>query len=210
MRARLVHERTVELDADWLRRRFASAAPPAGAVYGDEGARPDPGPLTPASVLVPIVARADALTVLFTRRTEHLKDHSGQVSFPGGRAQAGDVSPEETALRETEEEIGLARARVELLGRLPEYRTRTGFRVTPVVGLVAAPFDLRPHPYEVEEVFEVPLSFLLDPANYQRHSREFQGRTAHFFAIPYGAHYIWGATAGMLVNFYRFLATARA
>ena len=210
MRARLIHEGTVELDAVWLRRHFAAATPPAGSVYGDEGVRPGPQALTPASVLVPIVERAEELTVLFTRRTAHLKDHSGQVSFPGGRSQAGDPTPEATALRETEEEVGLSPQRIELLGRLPEYHTRTGFRVTPVVGLVATPFELQPDPFEVEEVFEVPLSFLLDPAHHQRHTREFQGRRVQYFAIPYRSHYIWGATAGMLVNFYRFLATARA
>lgn len=209
MRARLVHQGIHELDPDRLRRIFTASPLSGKAVCGDEGARPDPGSLTPASVLVPIVAREEQLTVLFTRRTAHLRDHSGQVSFPGGRAEPGDPSPEATALRETAEEIGLAPERVELLGRLSEYRTRTGFRVTPVVGLVAAPFELRPDPFEVEEVFEVPLSFLLDPANHRRHAREFQGRTVRYFAIPYGSHYIWGATAGMLINLYRFFAATR-
>lgn len=175
-------------------------------IYGDQDARPDASSLKAASVLLPIVMRPHELTVLFTRRTDLLKDHSGQVSFPGGRVEARDASPEATALRETQEEIGLAPDRVELLGRLADYHTRTGFRVTPVVGLVTPPFELSPDATEVEEVFEVPLSFLLDPANHQRHSRVFQGRQVHYYAIAYREHYIWGATAGMLVNFYRHLA----
>jgi 8-oxo-dGTP pyrophosphatase MutT (NUDIX family) len=206
MRATLFLEEPVELDLDWLRRHFASAALPAEPVYGDQGARPEPEALQPASVLLPIVARDTELTVLFTQRTAHLKAHSGQVSFPGGRAEPHDPSPEATALRETHEEIGLDPRHVELLGKLPEYRTRTGFRVTPVVGVVAPPFELSPDAYEVEEVFEVPLSFLLDPRNHLRQSREWQGELRWFFAIPYGERYIWGATAGMLVNLYRYLA----
>lgn len=206
MRATLVRDTALELDLAWLRRHFASAQPSAEPVYGDQGARPDPQSLTPASVLVPIVARSPELTVLFTQRTAHLKDHSGQVSFPGGRAEPHDASPEATALRETHEEIGLDPRHVEVLGRLPEYRTRTGFRVTPVVGIVTPPFELMPDAFEVETVFEVPLSFVLDPGNHLRHSREWQGELRWFFAIPYQAHYIWGATAGMLVNLYRYLA----
>jgi len=161
--------------------------------------------LTPASVLMPIVERADELMMLFTRRTAHLRSHSGQISFPGGRAEPADPSPESTALRETQEEIGLAPERVRLLGRLADYSTRTGYRITPVVGAVATPFELRPDAGEVDEVFEVPLSFLLDPRNHQRHSRVFQGETRWFYAIPYRDYYIWGATAGMLVNLYRHL-----
>lgn len=191
---------------DWLRRHFATALPAAESLYGDEGARPGRELLVPASVLVPIVERAEGLTVIFTQRAAHLKDHSGQVSFPGGRAAPGDPSPEATALRESREEIGLDSARVELLGRLADYHTRTGYRITPVVGVVAPPFDLTPDASEVEEIFEVPLAFLLDPANHQRQSREWQGELRWFFAIPYRRHYIWGATAGMLVNLARHLA----
>ncbi len=209
MRATLVRDGLLELDVAWLRRHFATAAPPGETIYGDPGARPDDPALTPASVLMPIVARAEELTVLFTRRTAHLKAHSGQVSFPGGRAEPRDGSPEETALRETREEIGLEAACVELLGRLSEYRTRTGFRVTPVVGVVSPPFELRIDAYEVDEVFEVPLSFLLDPAHHERHTREIQGRPVQYFAISWRGHTIWGATAAMLVNFYRYLASAR-
>ena len=154
--------------------------------------------LTPAAVLFPIVQRGSGHTVLLTQRTVHLRDHAGQISFPGGRVEADDPSPVHTALRETEEEIGLAREHVEILGFLPEYHTGTGFRVTPVVALLTPPFELAPDPFEVAEVFEVPLAFLLDPANHKRHSLHYRGALRHFFAMPYGDYFIWGATAGMI------------
>lgn len=174
---------------------------------GDDPERlPPPGStLTPAAVLVPLVSRPDGLQVLLTQRAAHLNDHAGQVSFPGGRVEPGDASREMTALREAEEEIGLARQRVELLGRLPEYHTITGFSVTPVVGYVEPPFDLRLDDFEVAEVFEVPLAFLLDPANHQRHTYLYQGRSRSYWAVPYQGRFIWGATAAMLVNFHRAL-----
>ena len=206
MRATLSPEDPVVVDAAGLRRRMAAAAP-VEMLYGDQGIDPErAASRRPASVLVPVVDRDAGLSVLLTRRTAHLKDHSGQIAFPGGRAEPGDPDAEATALREAEEEIGLARSRVELLGRLSDYHTRTGFRVTPVVGLVAPPFELRLDAFEVDEAFEVPFAFLLDPANHQRHRREFQGRMVPFYAIPYRDYYIWGATAGMLVNLYRMLA----
>jgi len=213
MRAILTHERrgpaaSVELDLVEIRRRLGAAAPAAEALAGDLGAAGEGVALTPASVLVPIVAHSEALTVLFTRRTAHLRTHSGQVSFPGGRVEPQDAGPAQTALRETQEEIGLAPERIELIGMLPEYHTRTGYRITPVVGVVAPPFTLRADAQEVDAVFEVPLSFLLDPRNHQRHSRAFQGRMISYFAMPYGEHYIWGATAAMLVNLYRQLVHA--
>ena len=192
-----------------LRRSFAAAAPASASIYGDEGPRPDPATLRPAAVLVPIVSRQPGLTVLFTRRATHLKDHSGQVSFPGGRVHAADASPEATALRETREEIGLDAAHIELLGRMPEYYTRTGYRITPVVGIVTPPFHMQADANEVEEIFEVPLAFLLDRANHQRQSREWQGETRWFYAMPYQGHHIWGATAGMLVNLSNHLAQGR-
>jgi 8-oxo-dGTP pyrophosphatase MutT (NUDIX family) len=192
------------MDVARLRDRLKRALP-TDAVYGDEGVgRERAG--TVAAVLVPIIAHPGGLTVLFTQRTAHLKAHSGQVSFPGGRAEPGDASPEETALRESEEEIGLPRDRVEVLARLPEYFTRTGFRVTPVVGLIEPPLELKPDPGEVEAVFEVPLAFLLDTRNHQRHTREFQGAMVGYYAMPYGNRNIWGATAGMVVNLSRALA----
>ena len=154
--------------------------------------------LTPAAVLFPIVLREAGQTVLLTQRTAHLRDHAGQISFPGGRVEDVDLSPIHTALRETEEEIGLCRECIEILGFLPEYRTGTGFRVTPVVGLVKPPFELVLDPFEVAEAFEVPLSFLLDPANHKEHSLHYRGALRHFFAMPYGDYFIWGATAGMI------------
>jgi len=190
-----------------LRRRLATS-PPLASVYGDDGSRGDPAAMVSAAVLVPIVARPQGLTVLLTQRTEQLKQHSGQISFPGGRTDPGDPSPEFTALREAREEVGLAAERVEVLARLADYLVRTGFRVTPVVGLVTPPFDLAPDPREVADVFEVPLAFLLDPANHRRETRELNGRTVGFYVVDYGARRIWGATAGMLVNLYRQLAAA--
>ena len=161
--------------------------------------------LTPAAVLVGLVDRPGGLTVLFTQRTNHLLHHAGQISFPGGHTDPGDDSPEETALRETEEEIGLHRRHVETIGRLNQYVTRTGFSIIPVVALIKPPFELTPDPEEVEEAFEVPLDFLLDPANHQRHSREIGGQIREFHATPYREYYIWGATAGMLINLYEVL-----
>ena len=163
--------------------------------------------ITAAAVLVPLVARQEGVTVLLTRRTEHLHRHAGQISFPGGRIETSDTSPEAAALRETEEEIGLGRRHIELLGRLDLYRTRTGFEVTPVVGWVTPPFELAPDRFEVAEVFEVPLDFVVDRRNHERHSREWQGITRHFYVLPYGGYYIWGATAGMLVNLAERLAS---
>ena len=171
-------------DLTWLRQYFSQARSPEGTLYGDQDARPAAEGLREASVLVPIVARQDQPTVLFTQRTAHLKNHSGQISFPGGRTEADDEGPEGTALRETWEEVGLPPGRVELLGRLSEYHTRTGYRITPVVGIVQPPFDLKPDANEVAEVFEVPLAFLLDERNHQRHTREHEGQQRAYFAIP--------------------------
>jgi len=192
------------IDLAGLRQRLARPGP-AASVYGDDGAGREGAAATVAAVLVPVVSHPKELTVLFTRRTAQLRSHSGQVSFPGGRAEPGDADAEVTALRETEEEIGLPRARVEVLARLPEYMTRTGYRVTPVVGLVAPPLELAPDAREVDEIFEVPLAFLLDPANHRRESREFQGRLATYYILQYETRVIWGATAGMVVNLYRRL-----
>ena len=192
------------MDVVELRARL-KRAPPAYAVYGDDGTEGRDAASTPAAVLIPLIIRQE-LTVLFTQRTAQLKNHSGQVSFPGGRAEPGDASAEFTALRETEEEIGLAMKRVEVLARLPDYRTRTGFRVTPVIGLVAPPLELAPDPREVAEVFEVPLAFLMEERNRQRRTREFQGQQVGYYVFEYGERVIWGATAGILVNLNRMLA----
>lgn len=191
-----------ELDADTLRARFLHGR--VSGVVREEGLRSDM-PLRPAAVLVPVVARPESLTVLLTRRTEHLHHHPGQISFPGGRVEETDLTPVMTALRETEEEIGLDPDRVELLGELPQYCTGTGFRVTPVVGLVHPPFDLKLDAFEVAEAFEVPLAFLLDPANHKRHRAEHGGKLREYHAMPWHGYYIWGATAGMLVSLYRML-----
>lgn len=171
-----------------------------------------------ASVLVPLVERAGALSVLLTRRTDHLRDHAGQISFPGGRVEPDDTDEIATALREAEEEVGLARARVQVIGRMPVYTTVTSFVVTPVVGLIEPPLDLHEltlDPFEVAEVFEVPLAFLMNPAHHQRHVFEQGGERRQFLSMPWrsaaatGAerdYFIWGATAAMLRNFYRLLA----
>jgi 8-oxo-dGTP pyrophosphatase MutT (NUDIX family) len=196
----------MDVDVAGLRDRLRRRTPPAFAVYGDDRIGGEPSGVTAASVLVPIVAHPGGLTVLFTKRTVHLKAHSGQVSFPGGRAEPSDPTPEFTALRESEEEIGLAAEKIEILARLPDYITRTGFQVTPVVGLLTPPLELVPDPREVEDVFEVPLGFLLDPANHLRQSREINGRTVGYYEMRFGERVIWGATAGMIVNLYRQLA----
>ncbi|MDA0655847.1 MAG: CoA pyrophosphatase [Proteobacteria bacterium] len=154
----------------------------------------------PAAVLVPLVHRDDDITVILTQRTDHLKAHAGQVSFPGGRVEKSDASPEAAALRETQEEIGVPQHRIDLIGQLDIYMTRTGYEVTPVVGFVNPPFSVIPAPFEVADVFEVPLSFLIDPDNHQRMTREDKGTKRQFYTMQYGKHYIWGATAGMLVN----------
>ncbi len=161
--------------------------------------------VTEAAVLVPLVNRAGRVQVLFTQRTQHLDDHASQISFPGGRVEAADANREDTALRETEEEIGLARARVALLGKLPDYEIPSGFRITPVVGWVEPPFTLKPDPFEVAEVFEAPLEHFLDAANYQRREFHFRGRHRHYMAVPFEGRYIWGATAAMLYCLCRML-----
>ncbi len=168
-----------------------------------------PGVVTPrvaAAVLVPLVEHDTGFTVLLTQRTADLKSHAGQIAFPGGRMEPSDVDAADGALRETEEEIGLARRHIEVLGHLDPYITVSGYEVTPVVGMVTPPFDLKPDPIEVADIFEVPLTFLLDPANHQRHSRTVGDNIARaYYAMPYGDRYIWGATAGMLVNLYEVL-----
>jgi 8-oxo-dGTP pyrophosphatase MutT (NUDIX family) len=189
-----------------IRRRFADLAldPDHGFVgRGDHELNPGAAPdcdLRAAAVLIPLVDRAEGISILLTRRTDHLSRHAGQIAFPGGKVEIEDADDVAAALRETEEEIGLSRAHVEPLGRLDSYVTRTGFTVTPIVGIVHPPFELALDAHEVADAFEVPLDFILDPANRETHSREVQGILRRYYVFPFGERHIWGATAGMLVN----------
>jgi 8-oxo-dGTP pyrophosphatase MutT (NUDIX family) len=205
---------TQQLSADALRQRFGGGVPAFEPEYAGDGARFSQREPTPASVLVPLVKRADGLHVLLTRRTDHLRDHAGQISFPGGRAEPDDADAVATALRETEEEVGIGRAHVEVIGALPQYRTVTSYLVTPVVGLLPPDYPLALDAFEVAEAFEVPLSFLMTPAHHRRHAMEMNGLTRHFLSMPWHGmgsdgqsreYFIWGATAAMLRNLYRAL-----
>lgn len=198
---------TARLQAQSPQKALSGAEPPRG----DHDLNPDllaveTKPLTPAAVLVPLIERPDGLWVLLTQRAAHLTDHAGQISFPGGRREPEDIDDVATALRETEEEIGLPRHLVQVIGRLDTYVTGTSYTITPIVGLIRPPFAVRADPLEVADIFEVPLSFIVDPAHHQRQRSEWQGRTRHFYAIPFQDRYIWGATAGMLVNLAGLLA----
>lgn len=181
-----------------------AAATPGWAEILDGGEGPRAG-FRSAAVLVPLVDRPEGMTVLLTQRTPHLTAHAGQIAFPGGSREEGDPTPEVTALRETEEEIGLRREDVLLLGRMPAHETGTGFHVVPVVGLVEPPFVLRPDPTEVDAVFEVPLEFVLDPLNHKLESRLHEGLARQFYVLPYQDYYIWGFTARTLVNLSKLL-----
>jgi 8-oxo-dGTP pyrophosphatase MutT (NUDIX family) len=201
------------LTREELRRRVARtpAAPhlgPGGSegwLHGDDPARDavlaTVPRRTPAAVLIGIVDRPQEPAVLLTQRTDHLRDHAGQISFPGGRIEPGDATTAAAALREAEEEVGLDAARVEILGELAPYDTVTGFRIHPVVGWITPPFELRLDQYEVADAFEVPLHFVVDPLNHRRHSLRRGGLTRGYYVLPYQGRFIWGATAGILVNF---------
>jgi len=195
------------LDPAAIRSRFDSPPPWQPEVLAEP--RFVNVPSMPASVLVPIVLRHRP-TVLLTRRTMHLSSHSGQIAFPGGKRDPEDASLLVTALREAREEIGLQERHVRTLGTLPEYLTGSGFAITPVVALVEAGFSLVRNAHEVDEIFEVPLDFLMNPANHRRHSFDWEGVRREWLSMPYqdGAaeRFIWGATAGMLRNFYRFMS----
>ena len=206
-----------QLRADALRERFRAGATQAWEPeFAGDGAnlRVDRPPAA-ASVLVPLIARDTGLQVLLTRRTDHLRDHAGQISFPGGRQEDDDADVIATALRETEEEVGLTRNFIEVIGTLPHYATVTGFVVTPVVALVQPGFNLTLDSFEVAEAFEVPLGFLMNPANHRRHQMETPAGTRSFYSMPWENvapdgvphhYFIWGATAAMLRNFYRYLS----
>lgn len=208
--------------ADDFRRRAAQRSRPladaAEIVLTDAQSRSDfdlnphvprpplpPGGLRLAGVLVGIVDREPGATVILTLRSAHLPSHAGQIAFPGGRADPGDSTIIETALREAREEIGLKPELVTPLGLLEAYRTGTGYRIVPVLALVSSRFTPEPDTREVAEIFEVPLAFLMSVGNHQRHAREWQGHTRHFYAMPYGERYIWGATAGILRLMYERL-----
>ncbi len=198
------------------RRGYGGTADPVeaaairSALRGDHDLNPGMTPpnseLRPAAVLVPLIDRPAGMTVLLTQRTTHLSAHAGQIAFPGGRIEAADRDASAAALRETEEEVGLPRDHVTLIGRLDTYVTGTGFEITPLVGLVRVPFTLTLDPFEVAEAFEVPLDFVLDPANHRRIERTFEHRKRVFFVLPFEGRNIWGATAGMLVNLAEVLA----
>ena len=205
--------------AEALRRRFTAAPVWQPEFSGDGRPFSDREP-THAAVLVALVQRPptsgdDGLHVLLTLRTEHLRDHAGQISFPGGRCEPQDAGPEATALREAEEEVGLPHAQVEVIGQLPSYTTVTSFVVTPVVALVQAPYALALDSFEVAEAFEVPLAWLMNPAHHRRHIFTYEGDQRHFLSMPWTGlradgqpheYFIWGATAAMLRNLYRFLS----
>jgi 8-oxo-dGTP pyrophosphatase MutT (NUDIX family) len=197
-----------ELRQRLLRTPHAPRLGPGGGegwLHGDDPARDAVlaalGRRIPAAVLIGVVDRPQEPAVLLTQRTDHLRDHAGQISFPGGRIEPGDASTAAAALREAEEEIGLDPARVEILGELAPYDTVTGFRIHPVVGWIAPPFALRLDRYEVADAFEVPLRFVVDPLNHRRHSLRRGALTRGYYVLPYQGRFIWGATAGMLVNF---------
>lgn len=203
---------------DWqtrlIQRLHGTTAPDAQTPFNIAGIPPEqyaqvehllPAQRTRAAVLIPIIQRPEGLTVLFTQRATHLRRHAGQISFPGGRMESFDSGPLDTALRETEEEIGLSRQHVQLLGYLPPQLVFTGYCIAPVAGLVTPGFDLQLDASEVAEVFEAPLSHLLDPAHHQSRERQMGTITAQVYDIPYGERRIWGATAGILMSLYRLL-----
>jgi len=181
------------------------------ADYGDHLLNPDlrdmivRDGLRDAAVLIPVVDRGDEASVILTKRTEKLRSHSGQIAFPGGRLDATDPTPEYAALRETEEEIGLAPRFVEVVGRMPDYVTGSGFRIAPILSVVRPGFRLTINPDEVDDAFEVPLSFLMDPANHNRGSRIWEEKERYFYTMPFGERHIWGVTAGIIRTLYERL-----
>jgi 8-oxo-dGTP pyrophosphatase MutT (NUDIX family) len=197
------------LTAEAIRARLEALSVWTPEFAGDGGLFADREPAA-AAVLLPLVRRDEGLTLLLTRRTDHLRDHAGQISFPGGRVEPQDDGPVATALRETEEEIGLTREYIQVIGQLPVYSTVTAFQVTPVVALVEPGFTLALDNFEVAEAFEVPLAFLMNPAHHRHHRFEFAGAERRFLSMPWAGpereYFIWGATAAMLRNLYRLLS----
>jgi 8-oxo-dGTP pyrophosphatase MutT (NUDIX family) len=163
------------------------------------------GGLRDAAVLIPVVDRREGASVILTKRTEKLRSHSGQVAFPGGRIDPTDPTPEYAALRETEEEIGLAPSYIEVVGRMPDYVSGSGFRIAPILSVVRPDFRLSINPDEVDDAFEVPLAFLMDPRNHTRDSRIWQERERYFYTMPFGERHIWGVTAGIIRTLYERL-----
>lgn len=196
---------------DFRRRAMAQDPVMAGDSYGDHRLNPDlkrlflRDGLHDAAVLVPVVDRAEGATVILTERSSGLRQHSGQIAFPGGRIDPTDNSPEDAALRETEEEIGLDRSFVEVVGRMPDYVTGSGYRIQPILSVVRPGFSLILNPHEVEAAFEVPLSFLMDPANHRRESRIWNEKERFYYTMPYEERFIWGITAGILRMLYERL-----
>jgi 8-oxo-dGTP pyrophosphatase MutT (NUDIX family) len=196
---------------DFRLRALHEQGPHDGTDYGDHRLNPDSRDtivregLRDAAVLVPVVDRGDDAGVILTKRTEKLRSHSGQIAFPGGRIDPDDRSPEDAALRETEEEIGIDRAFIEVIGRMPDYFSGSGFRIVPVLGVVRPDFMMTINRDEVDDAFEVPLSFLMDPANHNRESRVWQERERFFYSMPFGDRYIWGVTAGIIRTLYERL-----
>ncbi len=169
-------------------------------LHDPEHSHPTPGPLTPAAVLVPIIPRGEGASVLLTRRPDTMPHHAGQIAFPGGKIESGDAGPVAAALRETEEETGLSPEFAEILGCLPVHDTATGFSIVPVVARVLPGYSLSPCAVEVAEMFEAPLDFLMDAANYSVHTARWRGKLRRYHAVSYGDYFIWGATAAVLVN----------
>ncbi|WP_163268810.1 CoA pyrophosphatase [Chelativorans alearense] len=198
--------------AEEFRRRAAAQDPEHDPdAYGDHRLNPDlkhliiRDSLHDAAVLVPVVDHGVETTVILTQRTANLRSHSGQIALPGGRIDPTDASPEDAALREAQEEIGLDPARIEIVGRMPDYATGSGYRIRPILSVVEPGFRLSLNPHEVDAVFEVPLSFLMDPANHRRESRIWQERERFYYTMPYGDRFIWGVTAGILHMLYERL-----
>lgn len=196
---------------DFRARAACEIGPCRDSDYGDHDLNPDlrdvimRQDLREAAVLIPVVERDGGANVILTRRTETLRSHAGQVAFPGGRMDASDPSPEFTALRETEEEIGLGPEFVDVVGRMPDYVSGSGFRIAPVLSVVRPGFFLTINRDEVDDAFEVPLSFLMNPANHRRESRIWQDRERFYYAMPFGERRIWGVTAGIIRALYERL-----